>query len=272
MRLAYFLLITFIGIITSCTSNKPVEEEHWIPLFNGKDLTGWKVKISGYELGDNYNNTFRVEDGLLKVVYDEYDSFRGEFGHLFYEKPYSYYRLRVEYRTVGEQTPGGPTWAALNSGAMLHSQSPESMELNQNFPISVEMQFLCAYDTLDRTTCNLATPGTHVEKDGELYTDHMWYSNSIPIHNGEWVSVEAVVLGDSVIHYMVEGDTVLTYKHPQIGGWELDSETGWVEDKTWVKEMKGIPLKEGYIALQAESHPVEFRKVELLDLSDQFNK
>jgi len=265
-------LVPFIILaITCCTpTQKEKEAPEWIQLFNGKDLSGWKVKISGHELGDNYNHTFRVEDSLLKVSYDQYDSFRNEFGHLFYEKPFSFYRIRVEYRFVGEQTPGGPSWGELNSGVMLHSQSPESMEKNQNFPISIELQLLAAYDTLERTNANLATPGTHVVKDGELYTDHMMYSDSKPSYNGEWVTAEAIVLGDSIIHYLVGSDTVLTFTHPQIGGWELENEMGWVEDKTYVKKMKGAPLKEGYIALQAESHPVEFRKVELLDLSDEY--
>ncbi len=279
MKSINYLLCGAIVFLAFCTSPKreiaenpeTIEvEEEWVELFNGKDLTGWTPKISGYELGKNYKNTFRVENGILKASYDEYDTFKTEFGHLFYEKPYSHYRLRMEYRTVGEQTPGGQTWARLNSGVMLHSQSPESMEENQNFPISIEMQFLSAYDAEDRTTGNLATPGTHVEKDGELYTNHMWYSDSKHYRNDEWVSVEAVVLGDSIVHHIVEGDTVLTYRHPQIGGWELEDETGWVEDKTWVTEMNGTPLKEGYIALQAESHPVEFRKIEILDLSEEY--
>lgn len=45
----------------------------------------------------------------------------------------------------------------------------------------------------------------------------------------------------------------------------MEEETGWVEDKTWVTQMVGAPLKEGYIALQAEGHPIHFRKVELLE-------
>ena len=85
------------------------------------------------------------------------------------------------------------------------------------------------------------------------------------------VAVEAVVLGDSIIHHIVEGDTVLTYRQPEIGGWELETETGWVEDKSWVTQAKGTKLTEGYIALQGESHPVHFRKIELLDLSDEYD-
>ncbi|MDH5609662.1 MAG: DUF1080 domain-containing protein, partial [Cyclobacteriaceae bacterium] len=256
-----------LGLMPGCTEKQITQEENWIQLFNGHDLTGWTIKISGHEAGENFKNTFVVADSILTVNYDEYEEWNNEFAHLFYEKPFSHYRLRIEYRFLGEQVPGAQTWARRNSGVMLHSQSAASMEKNQNFPVSVEMQFLARTETRDWTTCNLASPGTHVVVADTLYTDHMYYSASESFDMDEWVSVEAIVLGDSVIHYLVEGDTVLTYNQPQIGGWELDEETGWVADKTWVKQMQGTLLKEGYIALQAESHPVQFRKVELLDLS-----
>jgi Domain of Unknown Function (DUF1080) len=47
----------------------------WISLFNGKDLAGWTPKIKGYQLGDNFGDTFRVEDGVMKVSYDQYNKF-----------------------------------------------------------------------------------------------------------------------------------------------------------------------------------------------------
>ena len=62
----------------------------WIKLFNGKNLEGWKVKIAGHKLNDNYGNTFRVEDGILKACYDEYEKFDGKFGHLFYKDKFSF--------------------------------------------------------------------------------------------------------------------------------------------------------------------------------------
>ena len=95
----------FVGGAAADTS---AEKEEWITLFNGRDLSGWTPKITGHVLGDNFGNTFRVEDGLLKVRYDQYKSFGSKFGHLFYKDSFSYYRLVVEYRFVGEQAPGGP--------------------------------------------------------------------------------------------------------------------------------------------------------------------
>jgi hypothetical protein len=232
----------------------------WMPLFNGKDLTGWAPKISGYELGVNYKNTFRVEDGLLKVSYDEYDNFHGEFGHLFYEKKFSHYILRVEYRFVGEQVPGGPDWAFRNSGAMLHSQSPESMGLDQDFPISIEAQFLGGGGEGKRPTMNLCTPGTHVEMDGKLVTEHCINSTSKTYHGDQWVTVEMEVRGGELIRHIIDGETVIAYSKPVLGGEFLTDDYPIAE---------GAPVTEGYISLQAESHPIHFRKVELLDLSDE---
>ena len=75
----------------------------WISMFNGENLNGWTPKITGYALGENFGNTFRVENGVMKVAYDQYDVFGNRFGHLFYKTPYSSYKMRIEYRFTGEQ-------------------------------------------------------------------------------------------------------------------------------------------------------------------------
>ncbi len=257
-RFAYRLSpIAFLSLILLSCSPK-TDREEWIPLFNGVNLDGWTPKFSGYPLGENFNNTFRVEDSLLIVDYSGYDTFRGEFGHLFYKHKYSHYKLLIEYRIVGEQVPEGPGWAFKNSGAMLHCQSPESMLLDQDFPVSIEAQFLGGDGVNERPTMNLCTPGTNVFMNGELFTPHCTNSTSPTFHGEEWVTVEMVVRGDSILHHLVNGDTVLTYTKPQVGG-------GSIPDGYPLSE--GTPITEGYIALQAESHPFQFRRVELLDLS-----
>ncbi len=238
------------------SESQPASE--WVQLFNGKDLAGWDIKIAGHELNDNYQNTFRVEDGLLKVSYDGYDTFNGEFGHLFTKRAYSHYILRVEYRFVGEQPPGGAEWAFRNSGAMLHAQSAESMGLDQEFPVSIEAQFLGGDGEHERHTANLCTPGTHVVMNGELVTKHCIESTSKTYHGDQWVTVEMEVRGDESIRHVIDGETVIAYSRPQVGGEFLPDDFPLAE---------GTPLTEGHIALQAESHPIEFRKVELLDLS-----
>lgn len=251
------LLLTLVTP-TAVFAQDPAPED-WIQLFNGRDLQGWQVKIAGRELGDNYRDTFRVRNGVLQVGYDGYESFDGAFGHIFYDRPFSYYRLRVEYRFLGEQVPGAPDWAFRNSGVMVHSQSGESMREDQDFPICIEVQLLGGDGTHQRSTANLCTPGTHVEMDGELETRHCVNSRSRTYHGDQWVTVEIEVLGSDQIRHLVEGETVLAYERPQIGGGAVNHFDPTVKDD-------GKLLDSGYIALQSESHPVEFRKVELLQL------
>jgi hypothetical protein len=243
-----------MSLLMGCVSKK---EAQWIQLFNGKDLTGWDVKITHHPLNDNYKNIFRVENGLLRGTFQDLDSFRGEFGHIFYNQKFSDYILRVEYRFTGEQCPGGPSWGIRNSGAMLHSQSAESMGLDQDFPVSIEAQFLGGLGSGERTTANVCTPGTDIDMEGKPVEAHCTNSHSKTYDGDQWVTVEMIVHGDSIVHHVIEGDTVITYGRLRIG-------PGLKDPGFTVAD--GTPLKEGYISLQAESHTVEFRKVELLDL------
>jgi len=258
MKTTLTLLIVLLAASCGTTTNTKPDKEEWIQLFNGKDLTGWDIKIKGHKLNDNYHNIFRVEDGIMKVRYEGVDTFRGEFGHIFYKEPFSHYRLKIEYRFVGDQVPGGPSWAFRNSGVMLHSQSAASMTLDQDFPVSIEAQFLGGDGVAERTTGNVCTPGTHIEMGGKLITQHCTSSESGTYHGDVWVKAEFIVSGDSIIHHMIEGDTVLTYNRPQVGG----APEGYPVPE-------GTLINKGYISLQAESHPVEFRKVELLKLEDK---
>ena len=235
-------------------------EPGWIKLFNGKDLTGWTPKIKGYELGENFGNTFRVEDGLLKVSYDQYQKFDRKFGHIFYKDKFSHYRLRVEYRFVGEQCPGGEGWATRNSGVMLHCQPPATMAKDQDFPVSIEVQFLGGLGRGPRTTANLCTPGTHVVMNGELIKRHCTNSKSKTYDGDQWVTVEVEVRGDKTIKHLVEGQEVLSYEQPQYDDTDADA-------RPLIKDRPKL-IREGYVSLQSESHPIEFRRVELLPLKD----
>lgn len=257
MSVSLFILILSGMLATDCGRSREAE---WIQLFNGKDLTGWIPKITGYEVNNNFGNTFRVEDGLLKVVYDQYDQFNGRFGHLFYKTPYSHYRIRVEYRFVGDQVPGGPAWAFRNSGIMIHGQSPESMRKVQEFPVSIEVQLLGGNGKDERHTANVCTPGTNIVMADTLVTRHCTNSTSKTYHGDRWVTVEAEVHGNGVIKHIMEGDTVLSYSKPQLDPRDPDG-------KALIRDGDNM-LSGGYISLQSESHPVQFRKVELLPLNE----
>ena len=267
-HLGFVLLIYILIISNSCKkkedakkiSQEPQKKE-WISLFNGKDLNDWKVKIKGYPLNENFQNTFRVEDGVIKVSYDGYTKFNEAYGHLFYKTPFSSYKLKMQYRFTGDQIIDGAGWAERNSGVMLHCQSPESMTLNQDFPISIETQMLGGLkEGENRPTASVCTPGTNIVMNDALITNHCISSSSKTYYGDQWVNLEVIVIRDSIITHKINGNTVLSYSSPQIGG-NLDEYSSEWQAKS------GELLKSGYISLQSESHPVEFRNIELLELN-----
>jgi hypothetical protein len=251
-----------VGLCTSASAQTPTEFKtgQWTSLLNGKDLEGWIPKFTGSALGENYRDTFRVEDGVLKVSYDKWDEFKGEFGHLFFHQPFSKYRLRMEYRFVGEQCPKGAGWAFRNSGAMLYGQDPATMRKDQEFPVSLEIQLLGGGETGKRPTANVCSPGTVFTMDGKLITQHCTESKSDTFRGDQWVTVEVECHGFGPIKNYVNGKLVMEYEKPQLDPNDADA-------AKLIKDGKR-DLAGGWISLQAESHPVEFRKVEIMPLED----
>jgi len=232
-------------------------DDGWIPLFNGKDLTGWTPKVVGHAVGDNYADTFRAVDGILCVSYDKYKGdFNNRFGHLFYNQPFSNYILRLEYRLVGQQYRGGPSWAWANSGIMFHGQTPESMDRDQFFPVSIECQLLAGRPGETRPTANVCTPGTNIVLDGKFHTPHCTKSKSKTYPVSQWVTAEIEVHGDKLIRHKIHGKTVLEYSGTQLDDRDLDA-------RKLLEAGASKMLTSGTISLQSESHPVEFRKIEL---------
>jgi len=266
-------IIAFLLFSVIAGAQNGSEKEEWISLFNGKDLTGWEIKIADFPVNENYNKTFVVEDSMIRVRYDNYDKFNNHFGHLYYHQPFSCYKLKFDYRFVGEQLKGGASWNVRNSGVMLHSQAAESNEISQDYPVSIELQLLGGLNKGDRTTANVCTPGTAVEMDNAVNYNHCINSTSKTFNGDQWVHVQAIVLGGKQMTFIVEGDTVLTFQKPQLtkGFINANLDNDW--DKFGITETKenwisraGTVLTEGYIALQAESHPVDFKNIKLLNL------
>ncbi|HSH09521.1 MAG TPA: DUF1080 domain-containing protein [Oceanipulchritudo sp.] len=238
-------LYACLALIAGFTMTASAGEE-WIPLFDGKTLDGWILKVTGYPLGENPGNLFRVEDGTIRVCYEAFPVFEGQFGHLFYKSPYSRYKLRLEYRFFGEQTKGGPGWAYKNSGLMVHGQTAESMGLDQKFPDSIEVQFLGSDSTHQRPTGNICTPGTVLSIKGTPLDQHCVQSSSPPMPGDEWVELEVQVNGSEEIIVLVDGMEVFR-------GESMRSDAG-------------SPLASGTLSLQAESHDCAFRNVRILPL------
>ena len=259
LAISFFLTTTGAMIAAEETA-----KGEWIQLFNGKNLDGWVPKIRYHALGENYGNTFRVEDGILKVGYDAqaYPEFKETFGHLFYKMPFTNYTLRAEYRFVGKQVTGGPGWAIRNSGLMLHGELPETLDVDQDFPASIEVQLLGGDGTNKRTTANICTPGTHIEFKGKLTKQHCVSSTSKTYHGEQWVTIEVEVRGHDSMKCIMEGDTVFELNRPVL-------DDGDAHSKLLIEANGGdVRLFGGSISLQSESHPVEFRKVELKVLED----
>jgi hypothetical protein len=263
MKPALWLFVAFLiapGLAQDKVDTSKVDAKEWIQLFNGKNLDGWTPKLKGFPLGENHLDTFRVENGVLKVSYDKYGAFDNKFGHLFYQKKFSHYVIAAEYRFVGDQATGSPSWALRNNGLMLHSQAPETMGKDQDFPISIEVQLLGGAPTGERSTANVCTPGTEIFRSGTKVPGHCTNSTSATYRGDQWVRVEIEVRGSEHIRHSVEGRVVLEYDLPQIGG-------GSVSNFDPAVKKDGALLSEGYITIQGESHPTEFRKIELLNLS-----
>ena len=251
-------IIAGLAIATVAAAEPPKPgADGWTPLFNGKDLDGWVYKEKGVELGVDPSGTVKVEDGVIRMDYTGWDRFGGRFGHLHHEVPHDRYRIRVVYRFVGDQCTGGPGWAFRNSGIMVHGQDPATMRKDQDFPVSIEVQLLGGPGSGKRPTANLCTPGTNVEMGGKLHTSHCTNSKSPTFHGDGWVTAEVEVLGnDSIVHY-VNGEEVLRYERPQLDPRDPDA-------KAIMQQRNGeVMLDRGWISLQGESHPVEFKSVEL---------
>ncbi len=249
--------LSAVFIISSASADEP----KWIPLFNGKDLTGWTIKIAKHPLGENFADTFQIEDGILKVSYDGYDKFDQQYGHLFTNLAYSHYILRMEYRFTGKMMPDAPKYVNLNSGVMIHAQPPQSMRFDQGFPSSLEMQFLADEGKGPRSTGNLCTPGTHVEMDVQLFTQHIAKSSAPTFPAEEWVRAEVEVHGNDEIIHRINGVEVLRYQRPQ-----LDPACKIAPASDITDAGGDVMLGYGHIALQAEGQPVWFRKIELMSL------
>jgi hypothetical protein len=237
--------------------------ESWKPVFNGKNLDGWVIKLNHHPAGENWRDTFVVKDGVIKVDYSQYDRFKDEFGHLIYNTPLSAYRLRLEYRFMGPSPPGAPAWAVRNSGVMLHGQAPGAMALDQPYPIAVEAQLLGGAPGETRPTGNVCTPGTTVSIRGVPLKEHCLNSTAKTFQDGEWVRFEVEVHGARLVRQFVNGELVMEYG---------DLKTDPSEFKRFANvdpgDSKVTTLDRGYFSLQAESGPIEFRKIELMRLPD----
>ena len=231
----------------------------WRPLFDGRSLDGWTPKVAKHPAGENYRQTFVVDHGVIRVSYAGYDKLDGQFGHLFYKTPFKAYRLRLTYRFLPEGgLPDTPAWARSNSGIMFDAQSPESMTVEQPFPVSIEFQLLGKEGDAPRPTGAVCTPGTNITFDGVTAKDHCTPPANAPtVPNGTWVKAELEVLPNGEVSQKVNGVVVHHYANVTLD--PDDTVAGGA--KPYILARGAQPITEGYIALQSEGHPIEFKDI-----------
>lgn len=257
LKLTSAAMMLTLGLL-GCANQ--TQKGEWIELFNGKNLDNWTAKINHHKTGDNYAQTFRAEEGLLKIRYDKYTQFNERFGHLFYNQVFENFHLVFDYKFSGEFFDSAPGYAKRNSGVMFYSQSPESILTEQNWPISVEMQLLAELEPgQPRPTGNMCSPGTEVEFNGQLYGEHCLRSSSKTYPMDQWIQAELIV-NNGKITQVINGEVVLEYTQPFA---TKDNLIKGEDPKIWEKMTM---LTSGYIGFQSEGQPVEFKNIKIKKL------
>jgi len=259
-------LVLLGSFLISCNSGKKAvvinesSESEWIDMFNGKDLDNWTPKIYHHETGENYKNTFKVKGGTIEVNYDDYSGFGDRYGHLFYKKPFSSFHMTWDYRFTEQWLEDAASYTYRNSGVMFHSQAPETILKEQDWPISVEWQMLAEEkEGVLRPTGNMCSPGTDVFFEGKKDPRHCVNSTSPTFKWDEWVKADLIVYGDSLVIHMVNDEEVLRYTLPQVGG-------GVAKGFDPKYKQDGKALTEGYIGLQSEGQGVIFKNLKIKKL------
>ncbi|HVG17162.1 MAG TPA: DUF1080 domain-containing protein [Chitinophagaceae bacterium] len=260
MKMLALLIIVpvfLLGYLRKPAGTDPTAAKKWVSLFNGKNLKNWTPKIAGYKLGENHGNTFRVKDGLLSVRYDQYKSFKNTFGALHYNKKFSNFRLRVEYRFVGDTTPGAPTWGFRDGGVQYHGQDPATIGLNQSFPVCLEYNLHGGNGKDERPNGEICASGMFVQVGGKRNVSYCTPPTLKKTFAGDQWVVAEIEVRNGVISHFANGEKVLEFKEPRF-------DSSHALGKTFIKGGDNL-VREGYVSLQSNSHPMDFRKVEIME-------
>lgn len=222
------LLLTVLASFAAAQTT-PITPDRVMPLFNGKDLSGWEADVPARDTNPNAPPSFVVRNGMLV-------SMGKPEGHLLTTQPYKNYRLDVEYRFPGK---GG------NCGVLVHASRPRA--LYKMFPASIEVQmmsgnagdFWVIQEDIEVPDMEKRRPRAEGEKWGGAEGDarrilNLTDDSEKPL--GEWNTM-VIEARERTITVWVNGDLV----------------------------NRGVnaTVDQGRIALQAEGTEVEFRKVEI---------
>lgn len=261
MKKLFFWCTILFAIGISCNAPKSgsagAGRAKWVALFNGKDLQGWTPKFAGFKPGENLLNTFRVEQGILSTRYDQYDRFNDHFGALYFNKPFTNYRLRFEYRFVGDTVAGAPSWGYKDGGIQYHGQDPASMQVDQPFPVCLEYNLHGGNGQGERPTGEICAPGIYFDIDGKRNTLFCTPpSVKKTFHGSEWVQGEIEVNNGRISHF-VNGEKVLEFSNPRY-------DPGNENARKLIRDGNDL-VSGGFISIQSNSHPMDFRNIEILE-------
>lgn len=250
-------------LLASCASLPGGAQPHLHRIFDGKSLKGWVLKTTKYPLGENPHDMLTARDGVMRFSFDGFERFNGEYAVVYYDKPLRNYILQLDYRFAGRQAPGAPAWAKRNSGVMLFAQPPQTMTLNQSYPISVEDQLLGGLDNGSRQTLAVCMVDITVVINGAKPTGHCTPDVAtrppatpppLPTFDGDqWVKLRIEVKSGVAKSY-ANGILFNTISEPHV-----DAPHPWLSSQD-------AAAQPSYFALQGESDEVEFRNIELAEL------
>ena len=220
-----FIVVLLAGTIP--ISRDAESSERSVPLFNGKDLAGWKAYGRAAKDGPTKeieaSDSWSVADGVLKCT-------GKPTGFLITEKEYANYVLRLKWRYPKDLKAG-------NSGVLIHCQKENAV-----WPVCVEAQLRSgrAGDLWLQTAADVKLTVEAARRDADDKTmRHIWRSpKDEPIEKpfGEWNDYE-IACKDGSISVAVNGKVV--------------------------NEGKDCNLTKGRIALQAEGTEIHFKDVRI---------
>ena len=255
-------IIALVSLIGSAQSpSDKADRRDWIQLFDGKSLDGWVPKITGYPLEKTTPTPSASSTAPCRrrpTGPRRREQIRPSF------LPTSEVLLLHRRRRVPLHRRAGGRRSRLGHSQQWPdvAQPVAAIDVEgPGFPISVEVQLLGGLPNgKPQSTANMCSPGTQVFIDGTMVKGHCLDSKSQTYAGDQWVRVEVAVRGGERLIHKVEGQTVLEYEKPTIGGGEVNKFDPAVK-------VDGTLLTDGYIEIQGESHPTEFRKIEVLNLS-----
>lgn len=242
------------GALGDLTLTPAANTDGWVNLFNGKDLTGWVPLIHKHKVGENVYDTFRADsvNKVIKVLYDKYPNleFGGRCGNLYYNRRLTNYRIKVTYRFQEPLVKNPVGWSKNNSGLMIFGIDPATVTGDPEFPPLIEIQLLGSPSQPGgggTTSPNYCEPGgmTMQQHTGGCGNNG---TGKTPNPAAQWTTVEADV--------HVTGQTKI-YQHPDTTNAVLTMSG---------PRYQNAAVTGGYIALQSEGQPIEYKDILLKEL------